>query len=83
MFSLLLVDVRLQALTRLEILEALKRHAIEIPVVAITDFNNKAILDDLMRRGCAGYIEKPFEPQELVERVDEFLEGKPTKEAPL
>ena len=77
MFSLLLVDVRLLVVSRLGLLEALKRHSVETPVVAMTDFSSKEFIEELMKSGYAGYIEKPFEPRELVERVDEFLLAKP------
>ena len=73
MFSLLLVDVRLPVVSRVGLLEALKRHSVETPVVAMTDFSSKEFIEELMKSGCAGYIEKPFEPRELVERVDEIL----------
>ena len=72
-FSLLLVDVRLPVLSMLGLLDALKRHSIETPVIAITDFSGEEIIEELMKRGCAGHIEKPFEPRELVERIDDFF----------
>ena len=81
MFSLLLVDVRLLVVSRLGLLEALKRHSVGTPVVAMTDFSSKEFIEELMKSGYAGYIEKPFEPRELVERVDGYLGGKPMKEA--
>jgi DNA-binding response OmpR family regulator len=77
MFSLLLVDVRLPVLSGQGLLETLKRHSVETPVVAMTDFSSEEFIEELMKSGCAGYIEKPFEPRELVERVDEFLLAKP------
>jgi DNA-binding response OmpR family regulator len=73
MFSLLLVDVRSPVSSRLGFLEALKRHSIETPVIAITDCSTTEFTEELMKCGCAGYIEKPFEPRELVERIDDFL----------
>jgi DNA-binding response OmpR family regulator len=73
MFSLLLVDVRLPVVSRLGFLEALKRHSIETPVIAMTDYSSKEFTEELMKSGYAGYIEKTFEPRELVERIDNFL----------
>jgi DNA-binding response OmpR family regulator len=73
MFSLLLVDVRLPVVSRLGFLEALKRHSIETPVIAMTDFSSKEFTEELMKSGYTGYIEKTFEPRELVERIDNFL----------
>jgi len=72
-FSLLLVDVRLPVLSMLGLLDALKRHSIETPVIAITDFSGEEIIEELMKRGCAGHIEKPFEPRELVARIDDLF----------
>jgi AmiR/NasT family two-component response regulator len=42
-------------------------------VIAITEFSGEEIIEELMKRGCAGHIEKPFEPRELVARIDDLF----------
>ena len=72
--SLLVTDVRMPVLSGLELVEELRRRGVGIPVVAITGYSDKDVLAELVRRGCAEHIEKPFEPQEMVSRISLFLE---------
>ena len=50
----------------------------DIPVIVITGVKREEVKDYAMREGAAGYIEKPYEPQELLETIRKIL-GKETK----
>ena len=50
----------------LELLEQLRQHVPELPVVVMTAWGNVALAVDAMRRGAADFIEKPWENTRLV-----------------
>ncbi|MCW7754413.1 SpoIIE family protein phosphatase [Desulfobotulus sp. H1] len=72
--DLFLTDVQMPGLTGLELLEAMKREDIFIPVVAITGYGDKDMVVSLMRRGCRDYLDKPFTPDEVQTCIASILE---------
>jgi CheY-like chemotaxis protein len=74
-FELLLTDLRMPFLCGLELLEALRELGSDIPVIAVTGYSDDALRTDLMRKGCTEILEKPFEPGDLVNRVQKILEN--------
>lgn len=71
--ELLLTDIQMPRLTGLELLERLRQQGIELPVVGITGFGDKELVVELLRRGCGEYLDKPFTPEEVVNRVAQVL----------
>jgi FixJ family two-component response regulator len=41
----------------------------KIPIFVITAHGNKDLVINLMRKGCAEYLDKPFDDEEFVKRV--------------
>jgi two-component system chemotaxis response regulator CheY len=74
-FDLLLTDLRMPGLCGLELLETLEDMRIYVPVVAVTGYCDDALREDLKRKGCTEFMEKPFEPVDLVKRVEKMLEN--------
>ena len=74
-FDLLLTDLRMPSLCGLELLEGLEQLGVEIPVIAMTGYCDDALREDLERKGCIEFLEKPFEPHDLVARVQKVLKG--------
>jgi DNA-binding NtrC family response regulator len=68
-FDLLITDLRMPGLTGFQLLEELNRSKVNIPVFVITGHGNKDLVVELMRKGCAEYLDKPFDDEEFVERV--------------
>jgi CheY-like chemotaxis protein len=74
-FDLLLTDLRMPSLCGLELLEGMEKLGVEIPVIAMTGYCEDALRADLKRKGCVEFLEKPFEPHDLVARVEKVLKG--------
>ena len=72
--DLLITDIRLPGLTGLQLIDELNYLKIKIPVLVITAYGNRSLLLELMRIGCADYLDKPFDYKELVRRVDSLME---------
>jgi len=67
--DLLLTDIQMPGISGMELIDELEKMDIQVPVLVITGYGDKQTVVDLMRRGCADYIDKPFEPQNLLERL--------------
>jgi len=73
--DLLLTDLRMPSLSGLELLKGMEELQVDIPVIAMTGDCDDALLEDLAREGCTEFMEKPFEPHDLVKRVKKVLES--------
>ena len=76
--DLLITDFRLPGLTGLQLIDELNYLKVKIPVLVITAYGNRSLFLELMRTGCADYLDKPFDYKELVKRVDSLVEKKLT-----
>ena len=62
------------ALTGPQLIHQLHKLQIFLPVLAITDYSDVAVVVELTRLGCSDYMEKPFEAIELVMRVGDIMQ---------
>ncbi len=72
-YSLLLLDIRTPSINGFKILEEIRKHSINTPVIFLTSLTD---IEDLSRGyelGCSDYIRKPFELKELKYRVEQIL----------
>lgn len=72
--DLLLTDIQLPGLTGLELIEKLANLKLSLPILVITGYGDKEMVIKLMRSGCSEYIDKPFEPEDMVKRVGAVIE---------
>ena len=72
--DLLITDIRLPGLTGLQLIDELNYLKIKIPALVITAYRDRSMFLELMRIGCADYLDKPFDYKELVKRVDLLVE---------
>jgi CheY-like chemotaxis protein len=47
-----------------------------IPVIFISSVNSRLIINSMIKLGIVDYIVKPFKPDELIEKVQNVLNGK-------
>jgi FixJ family two-component response regulator len=66
-----LVDVCLPAMSGLELLRALKSRNVETSFIMISGHGNVPMAVEAMREGAIYFLEKPFDPETLLELVDE------------
>jgi DNA-binding NtrC family response regulator len=72
--DLVVTDIRMPGLSGLQLLDQLNQSHVNIPVLVITAHGNKELIIELMRKGCADYLDKPFDDEEFVSRVGLLLE---------
>lgn len=72
--DLLITDIQMPRLTGLELIDELKRLGIDIPVIAITGYGNKKMMEELKRKGCNDYLDKPVDDEKLIRHVAIIME---------
>jgi two-component system response regulator FixJ len=70
----LLLDVRMPGLSGLDVHERLIARRIELPVIILTGHGDVPMAVRAMKRGAFDFIQKPFNDQFLLDRVNEALQ---------
>lgn len=73
-YDLLLTDIKMPHMTGIEILKISKKNNPEVPVLMLTGFGSKQDVIEALNSGAYGYLEKPFEEEEVVFYVKHALE---------
>jgi DNA-binding NtrC family response regulator len=73
-FDLVLVDVFIPRVNGQTILDHVKRKRPDMKVVMITGMGDDQLWIDLMNKGAADVIAKPFRPRQLARVVERFLD---------
>lgn len=66
-FSLIMLDIKMPRMDGLEVLSRIK--TAETPVVMMTAHGSENIAVDTLHRGARDYISKPFETEEMLQKV--------------
>jgi FixJ family two-component response regulator len=66
-----LVDVCLPGMSGLELLKTLRQRDIECALIMISGHGNVPMAVEAMRHGAVHFIEKPFDPETLLDLVEE------------
>jgi CheY-like chemotaxis protein len=73
-FHLVVTDIRMPVMSGIELIDALTEHGVDAPLCAITCFGDQELVSELAGKGCTEYIEKPFAPEVLAQRIRAILE---------
>ena len=66
----ILLDVRLPGLDGLEVLRMLRKRGMATPVIILTGHGEVAMAVQALRDGAQDFIEKPYDDEDLVQRID-------------
>lgn len=72
--NLIITDIFMPKVDGLELMDMLNEKGFAIPVIVITGYGNSELLLKLRARGFAGYLDKPFIPDDLLSRVKAVLQ---------
>ncbi len=78
--DLIIMDQRMPKMTGLEVLAALKKTKIDIPVILMTFHGSEETAVQAFRLGAKDYIIKPFDTEEMLEAIDRALEERRLRE---
>jgi DNA-binding NtrC family response regulator len=79
-YDIVLTDIRMPDIGGMRVLRDIKRIKPSLPVVIITGYATAKSAVQAMKLGAADYIEKPFEPEQLLEAVSRALGISPEAE---
>ena len=69
--DLLLTDIVMPEMTGIELIYKIRKNFRILPIVVITAYRDKDLSDNLSRLRCSRIIDKPFEPDMLLESIEE------------
>ncbi len=72
--QLVVTDLSMPAMSGLELLEAIRKTDIEVPVIMITGFSTEDNAIRALRLGAADFVKKPFDMDELLDKIDAMLD---------
>lgn len=81
-FSLVLLDIRMPGMTGLDILRVLRTRAQRPKILMMTAQRDPGTIMQAIEQGAAGYLIKPFKPQDLIKRVEAILHPHTPRPAP-
>ncbi len=68
------VDMRMPGLSGLELLDEINNRKIDVPVLMLTGFGDVPSTARAFKAGVVDFIEKPFNNQELLDKVQRYLD---------
>jgi FixJ family two-component response regulator len=71
----ILLDVRMPGMSGLQLQQALRERDVTMPTIILTGHADVPMAVSAMSAGAAGFVEKPFHPQELLDRIHDCLEA--------
>ena len=72
--DLLVTDIMMPGMSGIELLDELDKQDVVLSVLVITGYGDKEMVVKLLRRGCSDFIDKPFSPQDLLDRLPPIFE---------
>jgi len=72
-FDLLLTDIVMPVMTGLELMRLIQQRKISLPIVAITGYSDKELVDQLDKLNCHHVIDKPFDSDVLLRTVKQVF----------
>ena len=70
---LVLLDMTMPELDGAETFRALRESRADLRIILSSGYSEQVALQDLGQEGCSGFIQKPYRPIQLLERVQEIL----------
>lgn len=75
-FDVILMDINMPELNGFETTIEIRKMAIDVPIIALTAYNRKQVLQQANLSGIDAVLVKPFEPVKLFEVIRELLKEK-------
>lgn len=73
-FNLVITDLKMPSMDGIEVIEAVKQHDPDIPVVMITAFGTIESAEEAVRKGAYDFITKPFRKEQILVAINRALE---------
>ena len=73
----IILDIQLPDMTGLEVLKKIRSSKADgsIPIIAMTSYAMSGDKEQLLAAGCNGYIEKPIDPETVINQIEATFKG--------
>lgn len=72
-YDLIVLDLKMPGMDGLEVLKRIREKDRETPVIVVTAHGTVDVAVDAMKLGAADFMQKPFTPREIQDRVKEII----------
>jgi len=72
-YSMVITDIKMPGMSGIEVLQNIKKRDAEVPVLVITGYATVELSIQALRSGAFDILTKPFEPEEMLNRVRNVL----------
>lgn len=71
----IILDIQLPDIDGLEVINKIRNHSAgkDIPAIAMTSYAMSGDREKLLLAGCNAYIEKPIDPDRVIEQIEKVL----------
>jgi CheY-like chemotaxis protein len=71
----IILDIQLPDISGFEVLPLLRSSVLDpnVPIIAMTSYAMSGDRERLLNAGCTGYIEKPIDPETVVEEIRKII----------
>ncbi len=73
-FDLLLTDIVMPEMSGLELVNMIKQRQISLPIVIISGYGDRRMRLQLVGLGYSHFLDKPFEPEVLLQSIENALQ---------
>jgi len=70
----LILDIRMPGMSGMELQQAMADGGYTLPIIFVTGHGSVQMAVQAMRRGAVDFLEKPFDDQELLDRINQALD---------
>ncbi len=72
-YDLLIMDIVMPGMSGIDLIEALSKGNIRVPILIVSGIADSEMIQELKSKGCTNILFKPFEPNQLIDRVNQVL----------
>ena len=67
-------DIEMPEMNGLEVLKEIKRMDAKHPVIMLTGHSERELVMQAKEGGASGYLMKPFEPEDIIAKIKQFIQ---------
>ena len=73
----IILDIQLPDIDGLEVLKRIRanENGTRVPIIAMTSYAMAGDKERMINAGCNGYIEKPIDPERVIDQINKILES--------
>ena len=71
--DLILLDVEMPEISGYELASRIKQRGVKAPIIIISANSEKEDIEKAEKAGAAGFLAKPFRPNQLLEKIKELI----------